>query len=1068
MKPRYLFCCLLALAAFAQESVASRRAALDFAERVAAQREIERVYYSHQIGARLPFNAAVPDAVLERKVRRTLKLSVALGKFWGTPVTSEMLRREAERIVRDSRMPGRVGELYTALGSDPVVFEETVARATLVERLARNFFDRDQRSHAAASGSRKAWDEWWGEVSDGLDEASAGTVAEWSALSMPDPDTAATSCVSDDSWANGSLGTPTPDPRRRPTAVWTGSVMIIWGGGGENPFSDTSVGTGSRYDPAIDAWTPTATQGAPFRRFGHTAVWSGSEMLLWGGVGAGVDRLSSCHADAFNICQFGDGARYDPISDVWTPISGVNAPVRRHDHTAIWTGSEMIVWGGEALIFTCPPARVCTTESVLYATGGRYDPSTDTWSPTSIAGAPSARARHTAVWTDSSMIVWGGGGTTGTNTGGRYDPANDTWTPTSTVDAPSPRDSFSAVWTGSLMVIWGGRDMVSMQYTNTGERYDPQTDTWSPTSTNNAPAGRSRQTGVWTGSHMLIWGGFDGTSELDSGGRYDPEDDSWMDTSGIDAPTARSYHAAVWTGQRMIVWGGNPVDGGRYDPATDTWTPTASAFVPASRSGHVAVWTGNLMLVYGGSQVGNHPGGRYDPVLDAWTPISTVSSPSANDGTTSVWTGSRLVVWGGLSSSFASNLGGRYDPISDSWSPTSTIGAPPGRGYHTAVWTGTRMVIWGGQGASLFDTGGQYDPSADTWIPTSMIGQPQARYLHSAVWTGSSMIVWGGDPNSTGYTNTGGIFNPSSNTWLPTSLVNAPANRYGHAAIWTGSRMIIWGGRGSGALGSPLLDTGGQYDPKTDAWQATAVTGAPAPRSHPRATWTGTRMVVWGGNASTGYLNTGGRYHPGTDTWEPTTTSGAPEGRAGHTAVFTGSGVLVWGGNNSVALNTGGLYCTCAQSPCTADIDGDGVGDSSDNCPAASNPDQADVDGDGVGDDCDNCPTVSNPDQNICACACGITTVTISFDSPFGKGSGLVRWETAREHDLKGFNVVLFDSQGRRVQQNNVLIPCEECITEQAHGYSFVIPKHKSGHNLFVEQVHLNGTIDTFGPAVKP
>src|SRR6185437_6648757 len=33
---------------------------------------------------------------------------------------------------------------------------------------------------------------------------------------------------------------------------------------------------------------------------------------------------------------------------------------------------------------------------------------------------------------------------------------NNTWTATSTVNAPSERDSHTAVWTGSEMIIWGG------------------------------------------------------------------------------------------------------------------------------------------------------------------------------------------------------------------------------------------------------------------------------------------------------------------------------------------------------------------------------------------------------------------------------------------------------------------------------------------------------------------------------------------------------------------------------------------------------------------------------------
>src|SRR5439155_3158213 len=82
-------------------------------------------------------------------------------------------------------------------------------------------------------------------------------------------------------------------------------------------------------------------------------------------------------------------------------------------------------------------------------------------------GAPSARCSHTAVWTGSVMVVWGGyGGTAGSfDTGGRYDPAADTWTATSTVGAPSARGGHTAVWTGSVMVVWGGNNLV------TGGRY---------------------------------------------------------------------------------------------------------------------------------------------------------------------------------------------------------------------------------------------------------------------------------------------------------------------------------------------------------------------------------------------------------------------------------------------------------------------------------------------------------------------------------------------------------------------------------------------------------------------
>ena len=143
----------------------------------------------------------------------------------------------------------------------------------------------------------------------------------------------------------------------------------------------------------------------------------------------------------------------------------------------------MIVWGGEDNNF------------VALNTGGRYNPSTNSWTATSTTNAPAGRAQHTAVWTDSGgeMIVWGGGasGPIIFNTGGRYNPSTDSWTATSITNAPAGRFDHTAVSTGSQMIVWGGcPDPLCSNPLNTGGRYNPITDSWTATSTNNAPSAR--------------------------------------------------------------------------------------------------------------------------------------------------------------------------------------------------------------------------------------------------------------------------------------------------------------------------------------------------------------------------------------------------------------------------------------------------------------------------------------------------------------------------------------------------------------------------------------------------
>ncbi len=506
-----------------------------------------------------------------------------------------------------------------------------------------------------------------------------------------------------DNWTATSIGAGVPSERYEHTAIWTGTEMIVWGG--EESYG-VYLNTGGRYDPTTNGWTATSIgENLPSERISHTAVWTGTEMIVWGGE------------ESYEV-YLNTGGRYDPVNDNWTATSiGAGVPSERYEHTAVWTGTELIIWGGQ---------EYWTGKGSNYLiNGGRYDPVNDNWTATFAGGdVPLARKYHTAVWTGAEMIVWGGlNGPAGNwglylNTGGRYDPATNSWTATSTGDGVlSGRIYHSAVWTGTEMIVWGGAMIKEITpwtweyvHLNSGGRYDPASDSWTATSTEDGvPTGRSSHTAVWTGTEMIVWGGYGG-SHLNTGGRYDPASDSWTATSTEDGvPTGRSSHTAVWTGTEMVVWGGQGGSylntGGRYDPATDIWeTTSAGDGVPVGRIEHTAVWTGTEMIVWGGNEsysVHLNTGGRYDPATDNWLETSTGADvPTSRYHHTAVWTGTEMIVWGGYqydNGSFFFNTGGRFDPASDSWTATSTEAVvPTGRSSHTAVWTGTEMIIWGG------------------------------------------------------------------------------------------------------------------------------------------------------------------------------------------------------------------------------------------------------------------------------------------------------------------------------------------------------------------------------------
>ena len=891
---------------------------LTFAQRVEAQRAIERVYYIHRSGSERGFEAAVPESLLTEKVRSYLAESTALEEYWKTPVTAAMLRGEVARMMAGSRLPDRLRELRAALGDDDRLLAETLARATLVDRLCREFLAADTRVDT------HDWDAWWATARLRFDPTHARTVIEeptgggtpfgWtpvapsgplavssvvsgsalsaSAVDLP-PGTPA--CVLQDLWSAGHDAI--VPPASTAPIIWTGSEVIFWG-------VQTSGGifltTGRRYDPATDTWKPMTNTGAPSQRTGYTSVWNGREMIIWGGSAAGV-RVNT-------------GGRYDPAADAWTPTSTVNAPPPTSNHVAVWTGSLMIVWGGDSEVVT----------------GGRYDPVSDTWTPTSMFNVPQWRTDETVVWTGTEMIIFDG---SPLSDGARYNPVTDSWTGVSNLNAPPHRLRASAIWTGSEMIVWGGG---YGGFAPIGGRYDPLSDTWRPTSMTGAPTNRMDHAAIWTGTEMIVWGGEDWSHSppnggLNTGGRYDPFTDTWTQTSTINAPFAQGPGFAVWTGDMMIGFGGTMTNGGRYRPLTDSWTPTFAAKNwpnPAARP--TGVWTGAELIVWNGPAVGDS--GRYDPALDVWNAMQRSGAPTAREGETAVWTGHRMVIWGGDANGTPLGTGALYNPTTDAWTGmvASEDTTPAARTGHTAVWTGVEMMVWGGRGAGgpLAD-GGRYDPGRDLWTLIPSDGAPPPRVNHSAVWTGSEMIVWGGDPGDGVGMNTGGRFDPAGSAgagaWTATSLAGAPSARSGQTSVWTGTSMIIWGGAQD--------SSGARYDPLADAWHATSLQDAPAARSGHTAVWTGERMIVWGGSLLTAQTftpwATGGVYDPASDGWSPTTMSGAPSARFHQIAAWTGSAMLVWGGSFSlgdVAVGDRQIhwYGSVDADP-AADLDGDGV-----------------------------------------------------------------------------------------------------------------------------------------------
>jgi hypothetical protein len=94
------------------------------------------------------------------------------------------------------------------------------------------------------------------------------------------------------------------------TVVWTGGELLLWGGGFSYRAPDGRVHEGA----AVDLKGNVASlPDAPIRsRLWHTAVWTGKEMIVWGG------------ACGRHECR--DGAAYDPEKGLWRRIAEAPMP----------------------------------------------------------------------------------------------------------------------------------------------------------------------------------------------------------------------------------------------------------------------------------------------------------------------------------------------------------------------------------------------------------------------------------------------------------------------------------------------------------------------------------------------------------------------------------------------------------------------------------------------------------------------------------------------------------------------------------------------------------------------
>ena len=320
---------------------------------------------------------------------------------------------------------------------------------------------------------------------------------------------------------------------------------------------------GSIGGPAVEKIARSPLQA----RNGHTMVWTGQLLVIWGGSTAGDKPLA-------------DGATYDPVTRRWQmlPPSGL-AP--RSYSAAVWTGEEFIVSEG-------------AVRGVTDATGAAFNPATNTWRQ--IAPDPTPTSAPAVVWTGTEMLVIGGFSGSSSVTSARvFNPAMDQWrtiaTPPGVPLAPRPQASWSVEQRAAYMLV-GDNGVIGLKRL---VQYRPRVDQWDVLTTVPAPINSSPDAHV-TGQWVYVV-----RSSDDPLMRFDLQTKQWTE---VPVPASQRVYPGTFAddGRAIVYWNGGPK--GVLRSLDPTFTNSFDGGGVGFREDHRLIAAGELVMSWGGFENG--------------------------------------------------------------------------------------------------------------------------------------------------------------------------------------------------------------------------------------------------------------------------------------------------------------------------------------------------------------------------------------------------------------------------------------------------------------------------------